>query len=1403
MNIRRKTVRRLMVLVAGLLLFSGTVALLLVHSIHKEQDTVARMREAAFRAYDSHDNETAVKLFGSYLNAGPAEGSDAEAVYAYGMARSQVPMEGNRHIAEAINLLQKYLDLAPADPHDASHQLLHLYTQARYNKESHSLVASLLAKNPRDVEAMRAQVIAMVSERNLTGALAACHTLNQFDPDNALWQDRELRLMKDLHQPTDQIVAHAQQLLDAHPNDPRFLAVMAMAYDLAGDKEKAAKSIETAATLPQPDAATALQIIALLERGPWPALTDDLIARASAQFKDPGLQELALRRLFERQQFAELVKRAKDLDPKSAAARPNVRGYDAIAQYQTSHRAEGDAIVAALASRRDAASIAWAEAIRARFAAPAPEPARAIAAYNNAMAQDRANPVFPFYLGDAHFALGETDEAIRDWSAAARLSRTWATPIDRISRACSATRRWTDALSAAKVLQARAPGSPESQIAYAIAAWGRIQNNPAELDGEAGAKLLAHLETIRADLPQESDTLPAYAALLSRRGNRDKAMDVVRTAIHSSAPLPETTFEQLVLASRQEHWKLDGEILDAAEKAHGLTPSIAYSRATALYLEGNQTEALNLAETYRRSHAGDAVWQLDDARFRDAIGQPDALGRWRALCDANPNDIRIQYATLSAPCRLSDRGFWKRTIDRVKGLTGPDGQAWQIEQARWVLTGHPTALELDDAVDTLEKIASASPELGEVHRLLAQALLARNKTEDAAKATTELANLHNRQPDDLQLTGELTALLVARGLPDEATTLVDAVARDPKLDAAHRLWAAQTYGDLGNYDAAIKLLTDGNSDSHAADRDALLASLYARSGRQDEAKALYEKLLADPAATPTTVIAAGNFFSAAGQREDVEQCLTRLKELKLTAESIALLQSQWQERQGDIDAAIKTLADASHAHPGDQQLWQAWSGLMLRTGKLDDADKIAGAGLASLPADAGLTAMRAGITRLRTLDRSDATLLIEAVSRNPEDPAVEQTLDALGNAKSQRQSARDTLSILRPIADRYPRFLPAQQLVVGGDLATRDFTDAANVASRAASVLPGEPLPLELLFRVQAAQGDWNAARLTALRWRRFAQANPLQPDLAIAQTYLQQPDADPAAALKQLDPVMQGNAPEPTRLAATLLYCRALIAAGRPDEAADRLKPLLSKSPQWAGVWMELAATSKDTNSAEQWLKQLAPLLPAESQSLQIALADAWQRVGVRFQSDPSFENAIGILGPIVESKEAPPAAWRVWALSNQLSGHLAEADRGWQALLDAEPADPSNRNNLAFVLLLEGQKDQLKRAESLSRQAIAAQPDVSTFYDTLARIEAQLGNSTEAIKNFRTALAKDPNDIESMIGLADALQSQPTGRDEARSLLTRINTMVDGGTPLMQPIRKQLEHVKTGLSASVNPGE
>lgn len=1399
MNIRPKTLRRLLVLFVGFAFLCGGVTLLLVRSVRKKAATVAGMRALAFRAYDARDDAAAVKLFAGYINSGTAASNDAEAVYAYGMARAQVPTEGNRHIAEAINLLQKYLDLAPTDPHDAGHQLLKLYSQARYNKEARTLAAKMLARNPRDAEALRAEVTAMLNERNFAEALPACHALNQINPTDPIWQDRELKLMDELKQPHEQIIAHARQLLDAHPQDPRFLAVMAMAYGLAGDDAKAAESIEAAAKCPSTDATTALQLIYLLQRGPRPYLADDLLDRAAAQFNDPNLQELSVRRMFERGQYAAIVAKLKDLDRGKSRSNRNLVAYDAIAEYETGRHEAADALVADLSARRDPSSSAWAAALRAHFALPSLEPSVAIKAYHAAMEQDRGNPVVPYFLGDAQAQLGEFDDAIRSWNVAARLSRTWAMPLYRISRALSSSGRSTEALAVATSLIHRAPGSLESQVAYSIAAWRRIQNNPAELRGEAGSKLLADFELIRARVPREPDTLAAHAALLSRRGDRDKAMGIVKSAIASPIPLPETAFEQLLQASQQEHWELESQILQAAEQAHGLTPGIAFDRAIALHRNGQGAEALQQLDALLRTHPNDVIWQLDGVRFRDATGQPDAAQRWVRLGDAYPNDIRVQYAALSAPCRFADRAFWQRTIDRVKNLTGVDGQEWQIEQARFTLAKNPTPQQIANVIDSLEKILASSPELADVHHLLAEALLLTNSPDDLSKATTELAAVHNERPKDFQTTTELAALLVSRGMRQEALALLDTVCLDPGMSAAQHMWAASTYGELGNFDAGIKLLSSEGAPADGPDRDVLLASLYARAGRTDDAAKLYQQVAGDHTSSASNLLAAANFFAATHQPDHASRCVSRLQDMKLSPDSLELLRAQLEELEGHPDVAAGILADGTRAYPQSQGLWQARCGLGLRSGKLGDAEKIAGAGLSAIPSDPALTAMRSEIAQLRSIDVADAQLLLDSVSREPQAPAVEQTLSALADGKAHALSPQQSVLALRPLADRYPRFLPIQEILARRYLDLRDLSDAQTIASRAADLNPGNPQPLKLLIQVEVAQGDWEIARATAVRWRQSLPANPLDADLEIARTYLQQPDANPGAAIEQLKTYEGGDAPEPQKLAALPLYCAGLLALGRTDEAAERLQPLVAKSPQWAATWMALAVSSKDASTAAQWLERLAAFAPADSEPKQIALADAWVRVGVKFDSPTAHEKAREILRPVIAGTNVPPAGWKIWALSSQLSGNLPDAERGWMALVDADPKDSSARNNLAFVLLLEGGAERLARAESLARQAIAAAPEASTFYDTLARIQALLGKPSDAVRNFRVALEKDPNDIEAMIGLADVLQSQPAGREEARSLLTRINTMIDGGTPLMRPIRKQLDHVKTELSSSI----
>ena len=1400
MNIRPKTIHRLLILFGAFAIFAGGVGAMLYRSYQRQKADVAGLRAAAFQAFQLKDYSAAVSLFHDYVARSHTDAPEADVLFEYGTARVEVPEEGNRQVTEAIDLLQRYLNTAADDPRDASHELLKLYVRARYNRDALNLAGKLLAKDPRDTEALRARAQSLIGEHSTTEALAACVRLDEIDPLNLLWQKRELLLMAENKRPTSEIVARARQLLDTHRQDPRFNALMSYAYGLAGDNPNAKKLLEIAAKLPPADAETDLQILASLDDAQQIGLFDFLLARAAAADPDPRLQRLLLQRLFEQQRYAELADKLKDVDAKSPQVNLLLLGYRVIALNETQHKAEADAIVKTLSERTDQASLAWAEALRAQYAAQVPEPGLSVKAYFDAVEHDKSNPVFHFFLGDAHGTLGETDEAVREWALAARLSPTWATPLFRISHTLSAAGRFPEALRAALLLRRRAPELLVGRVEFAIADWGYIEPNAALVSGPEGENLLKFIEQIRTAAPNETDTLPAYIALLSQRGQRDKAIEVEKAALASVPPLSERMFGQLADVSAQEHLGLEQDIIERAEAVHGNTPGVAFSRAYSLYKSGKHVEALQFVDLLRKSHPNDPAWQLDEAHFRDVVGDADAVKTWIAICDAYPDDVRVQYRALSTPSRFADRKFWQRTIDRVKALTGPNAQAWQIEQARYHVAGTSSPQEFEADIAALQKIVQTSPELVDAHRLLAQAMIRTQKQEYLAKATAELTTAHDLQPDDFQSTVELAPLLASQGMLDKALLLVDSVAAAPGLQMDRRLWAAQMYADLGKVDSAIKLLTADEATQTDSNRDGLLAQLYIHAGRMEDAAALYKKILANVNAGPDALGAGANFFASSKQPELASLFVERLKKMPMAPGTAELLQAHLYEVEGQLKSALESLQEVAKARPQSERAWLELSGFYLRFGRLDDADKAAAQGLTSIPASVDLATMRLEIEHIRSLNTRDIYPLVNVLSRTPRQPIAEEAIAALAAAKSHNDSPPKVLATLRQLADQHPRFLPLQEVVVRRYLAASRFDDAAALASRICEVAPYDVQSLQLLTTVEIASKNWDGARAAGERWRQASGLDTLDPDINIALTYLEQPSPDPQAAMKQLDLYMTDGAPTAQKEAATPAYCRALLMSGHINDAAIRLLPLVATSPKWAEVWFELATLgAQDGDAATNWLKRVDSSIGTDATALRVGLAGAWEQAGQKFDLPSAHETALAQLKPIVTKSPVPAAAWWQWALVNQSMGNLPDAQRGWEEYLKLNPREPHGLNNLAYILFLDGNPEQMSRAEGLATEAIAAYPEASTFYDTLGRIEFRLGKTADAIKTFRTAVEKDPSDLDAMIGLADSLQSQPSSREEVRALLTRINAMVDGGMSLSPPIRKQLERVKSAMTSSL----
>lgn len=1404
MNIRPKTIRRLLVLFAAFLILSGAIATWLMLSVERSNAQVAQLRVQAKAAYDAKDYSNAARLFNEFLSRSQSQDTDAEAVFDYGVSQMNTPLEGGRNVYEIIGIFEHYLRLEPADPPDASHRLLKLYTQAHYNKEARTLAEKLLAAKPDDVNALRSLVQSQFNDRNYADALAACRRLNQANPTDLGWQCQELDLMEKNHVPADQIVAHARQLLEQHPDDARFQALMSVAQSqYANDAAGAKQSIEAAARLPVPDADSVLQIVRLLDRQHDVQLADDLLNRAAARDPNaPGLLRLSVQRMWERRRLADLVDRLAHLGPKSSDAEPAVMAYKAMALYELQRPKEAQPLVDALLSRKDDASRAWAIALGARYS-PAPLPAtESVRRYREAIQRDPSNPVFPFMLGEAYAGEGAADQAVRLWNDAGVLSPSWALPYCLISRSLVGIGRYPDALRAAEIARQRAPGAQAVETAYAVA-WYAMdaissRNTPDAADQKG---LFTLVEQIQKVWKNEATTLPIYVALLCRQGDRDQAVRVIREALAGQPPCSVDALTRLAAASGQAHLGLDFEILDQAEKLHGPSAQIALARAMALAQAGKPRDGVQLLDAARDAHPGQLPWQLADARFHDQVGDAGAVKLWTELGDGYPTDLQVQREILGSATRLNDRSLWRRTIDRVKAITGPEDHLWQLEEARWQLAGNPSGKELQAIIASLQQVVRDSPGLPEPHQILAEALQRTGAMEDAARAAAELTTAHELLPGDFQTTARLAELLTGQGLRQKAAALVDEVARQPHLPRDQRLWAAKLYADIGNTAAAMKLLTGADAaQENDPDRDALLAGLYRRSGRLDDASALYRKLLNEPAAGADALAGGAEYFALANQSDLSERFLARLQSMPLNPGTIDIIRAHIAELRGAPKQAIDALVAGAEAHPQAEQVWRELSGFYLRLGQLDEADKAAGQGLKAMPASDTLAAMRTQIARLRVLTPQEAGPLLQVISHDPRHPVATAVIQLMADARARKESPERVLSALGQLAERNAGFLPLQELLVQRYAAAGRLKDAADIASRAGELAPNDPGPLRLLCAVRTASGDWEGARQAALRWRQLSAADPLQPDLTIASTYLQQPNPDAQSALNQLAPYMKESVPPAARDAAIPVYCRALIGAGRAGEASAILGPLLDKSAQWRLVWMELAAAGhKDAADAAGWLNRVIPSIPPDSVMEKLALADAWDQIGSRYDSASAHEAARDVLQPVVTAASAPPSAWAAWATVNQSLGNLPEAERAWRQYLKAVPGEPHVCNNLAYTLLLEGAPEQLAEAEKLSNAAISADPGVSTFYDTFARIQLREGRTDDAVKTFRTALDRGPANVEAMIGLADVLETRPADREEARSLLIRIDAARQGAPPLPAPLRKQLDRVKSALSSSL----
>ena len=1422
MPMRTKTKRRLLILGVAFALLVGAGATVYFRYVQKRAGEMAAWRSAAMSAYEAGDYAAALPHFARYHTEAktgqqPREKVDLEALFAYAKSRASVELQpGSRHLVEARGLLERYLALKPGDA-EAERMLLDIYPRLNMNQEAVNRADDVLSRRPDDVAALKAKTRALIQKgiqqdpKALADAVASGTRLTEAAPLDVEGQLLTQYALVATKRPPEEIIAAAKAQLDAHPEDPRFELLMASAHIYANQFDPARRLLTSAAARQSPDVSFVRELVTRLDALSMYGQSQEVLDRSAAQFPgEPSLLRDAVLRQWQAGKHEDVVRRVAALDPASRKTDAALVGLRALSLHQLGRKAEARPLVEALAGRAasDGAASGWATALATHFAEPPREPREQVEKYKAALEKDPGNAVVSHLRGEAFAALGEGTLAVDAWKEASRRSPSWALPRKRVAAALAADGRYAESVRWAQDAFRRDRGDLSTVIVWAQAAYGLLETVPAQQEVE---RLLRAVEEIQQAEPGEPNTLPIYAAVLARTGRREDAAKVIRTALEADPPPAPQVVARLASVSRDHGLGLDEA---AAQKLRGRAaeggPSAAYAAAVERHHAGRSDEGLELLNDARAKAAAGATadeklqWGLAVAQYLDLVAAPDALAKWVELADQRPNDLRFQTAALRARCRQQDRDFWKRTIDRVKRLTVENSQLWRLEEAKWLLTG-PSLGEKEQAsvLATLTELSRNDPYSAEPHLLLA---VAHERSAGTGQPTSlrlaadEMARAAELRPADVAIVAELVRLMRLAGRADEVGRYLDRAAAAPSQDGPQKLRLAELYAQAGQTRRAIELATPVGSVAAAR-----VARWHRSLGENEQAVALYAKLLDDPALDAQAVLDAASFLAEQGKPEQAEQFLAKLDTMKgLQPGARELVRGKFAERHqpGEATKWYEQAAERAAA-PG---AWRELAGHHLRHRRFAEAVAAAEKGLAKFPQDSDLAAMKLRARELEPVaqDRVVAPLL-GYLSFDPRNVPANEMLAIARHARgASAPAAADAAAQMRAAADKYPTFLPLQVAAVRAHLRAGEPARAEAVARRAAASFPDEVEAVRLVAAVYAAMGRWAEVREAATTWRRLAPDQPLEPDMLIARALLN--SNDPAGAAQRMAPHAKAEAAKGDKANAEVLdlYCRSLITAGNDAEAAALIEPQARQSAAWRRLWLDLAGgfRSRDKEAAAQWVRRAEPLVAKDVPQERRDLAAAWYVVGREFDDRDALASAKAIAQSLTGGDADMAAdAWMISASCDEATGDLDAAERGYRQGLKLRPNQPAAQNNLAYVLLLKGGDARLAEAQELAAAAVTASPNFSSFYDTLARVEAKRGRLDAAVTAFRRALSLEPASVEAMIGLADAL-SLSGRRDEARAQLAQIDSALQAVPRLSKPLQAQLDAVRGQVRRQVESG-
>jgi len=1428
MIVRAKTKRRLLLLGVVTLLMGAAVAAFIVLRERGLRREYAAIRAEGVRAFMAKEWSTARDKLARYIGR---YGSDAEAVLMFAQAAKRVPApDGRQHLLLAKSYFERYLRLRPQHK-EVWRELIDLYTVLSYNTEALEAVEPLLAQDPADVVLLRARARALFNLRRSREALEACEKCAKLQPADLEVHWMMLRLLRDLNRQSE-IIPRAEKYLADNPDSGYAEILMSVAYDLVtdrftaedrkrawdlarkadpemtllrrGDQEVSADTFSPlaasrfwarrAAQRSTSDPTYMRLVMSQLDRFGLLAESTAVLEKSDATLADPMLRHALVRRLWETGRWSEVCNYLRDLQPASASpADLELAALKAMSLAQLKRTAEAEQIVAHLEKAAENARLAraWAGIVRAMFLGQNFEPMALIDSIRGGLEVHRGSAYLRFFLGESYAALGETDLAIEAFREASAYAPTWFLPLLRVAPLLLENREPRLAADAAARAAALMP--TVSVLAMATAIRAAADRDSFLADAEM-ARIVAEIQ--RAN-PGEENTLPLHVLILARSGQRKAAEEAVLSAVKATTRPSQSCLLKLAAASREAQLGLEQLCYDALEKNYGLGPETAYARAMELHGAGQTAESIAFFQDAwrRKGNPGDLNWRLAWATLLDQVKDERAAKEWVALGDdpAHKSNLTVQRRALAARAVQSDAAFIARTTERLRAITGEHSTTWKLARARALLKTGQEDADCTQAIELLRDVIKTVPNDLEPVVMLAVAL---ERSGNVAGAIEQLNAAVRAHPEAWWVRVDLAKLYQAQMDYQKAGEMLEALPVD-RLAPAYRAQVAKLLAAQGQISRAVAVMETISPPPTDSASLLVMAELHRARGRYDDAERIYAQLLKSPDAQ--IIASAAEFYAMAGRSGEAAKVLAMMDSLSIPAATRHYILAAHNARFGVLDEALRHYEAAAGLEPRGINIWTDWITHLTASGRIDDAIAVARRAAAANPKHKPFANFAGEAALLKALS-DQRWLLPVAVSivQIPveSDNAVE-AVRLLGEAQANRQPVGAIIGRIRSLADKSPRLLSLQTVLVGAYRALGRMDDAAAVATRAMRAMPASAEAARLATRILADAGEWTQALAAAAHYRELTLANPLPADILIAEINIRLNNL--AAAWKQIEPYIALSREKPAQYAGIVaLQCRILIRNRQHEKAADILWPLLPQSPQWRQMWIDLTLGSLgDAAAAGAWLERITPLIPDNAVDEQIVLANAWYQWGVRADIPAYRERATAILDRLIARDDRSAAVHFARAVVDAQAGRREQAEAGYRRALELDKNLPLAQNNLAMLIAERG--GNLDEAMELAARAIESRPEMATFHDTMAFVLRKRKDYKNAISSLLTAVRLEPTNLLWKINLA-TVYSEAGESTAALRVIEEIDAMAPDKSRLRPDLQKQIESLRSKLKGNLS---